>query len=82
MDAVARVTSRGRVTLPKSVRDALAIRAGDEIVFTVEGGQATVARRPSFLELEGSIRVLVAKRGESWDEVVGRTRAERAATRR
>jgi bifunctional DNA-binding transcriptional regulator/antitoxin component of YhaV-PrlF toxin-antitoxin module len=70
------------VTLPKSVRDALGICAGDEVVSKLDGDQASIARRPSFLELEGSIRVVVAKRGASWDEVVGRTRAERADTRR
>lgn len=81
VEAVARVTSRGRVTIPTSIRDALGIRAGDEVVFRVVSNRATVARSSDFLELEGSVEVPVAKRGAGWDEVVRRTRAERAATR-
>jgi AbrB family looped-hinge helix DNA binding protein len=81
VDAVGRVTSRGRVTIPKPTRDALGIRAGDEVLFRVDGNRATVARSSDFLALEGSVEVPVAKRGGGWDEVVRRTRAERAATR-
>ncbi|MGP8209613.1 MAG: AbrB/MazE/SpoVT family DNA-binding domain-containing protein, partial [Acidimicrobiales bacterium] len=40
MDAAARVTSKGQVTLPKAVREALGIRLGDEVVFRVEGRRA------------------------------------------
>jgi len=40
MDAAARVTSKGQVTVPKAVRDALGIKEGDEIVFRVEGNRA------------------------------------------
>ena len=43
MDAAARVTSKGQVTVPKSVRDALGIHEGDEIVFRVEGNRAVLA---------------------------------------
>ena len=39
----ARVTSKGQVTLPKAVRDALGIEAGDEIIFRVEGPRAVLA---------------------------------------
>jgi AbrB family looped-hinge helix DNA binding protein len=40
VDAAARVTSKGQVTVPKAVRDALGIREGDEVVFHVEGNRA------------------------------------------
>jgi AbrB family looped-hinge helix DNA binding protein len=82
MDAAARVTSKGQVTVPKAVREALGIKEGDEIVFRVEGKRAVLARTPDFLELAGSIRVPAAKRNVAWDEVLGRTRAERAPARR
>ena len=82
MDAAAKVTSKGQVTVPKSVRVALGIDAGDEIVFRVEGDRAVIARTPDFLELAGSIRVPAAKRNVAWDEVLRQTRAKRAASRR
>jgi AbrB family looped-hinge helix DNA binding protein len=79
MDAAAKVTSKGQVTVPKAVREALGIKEGDEIVFRVEGNRAVVARTPDFLDLAGSIRVPAAKRNVAWDEVLRRTRSERAA---
>lgn len=81
MDAAAKVTSKGQVTVPKAVRDALGIREGDEVIFRVEGNRAVLARTPDFLELAGSIRVPAAKRNVAWDDVLRRTRAERAAAR-
>jgi AbrB family looped-hinge helix DNA binding protein len=82
MDATAKVTSKGQVTVPKAVREALGIREGDEVVFRVEGNRAVLARTPDFLELAGSIRVPAAKRNVAWNEVLRRTRTERAAARR
>jgi antitoxin PrlF len=82
VDAAAKVTSKGQVTLPKVVRDALGIKEGDEIIFRVEGSRAVLARTPDFLALAGTIRVPAAKRNVAWDEVIRRTRSARAATRR
>jgi antitoxin PrlF len=82
VDAAARVTSTGQVTVPKAVREALGIKEGDEVVFRVEGNRAVLARTPDFLDLAGSIRVPAAKRNVAWDEVLRRTRSDRASTRR
>jgi AbrB family looped-hinge helix DNA binding protein len=82
VDAAARVSSKGQVTVPKSVRDALGIKEGDEVVFRVEGHRAVLARTPDLLELAGTIRVPAAKRNVAWDDVIRRTRSERAAARR
>jgi AbrB family looped-hinge helix DNA binding protein len=68
------------VTVPKAVREALGIKEGDEVVFRVEGNRAVLARTPDFLELAGSIRVPAAKRNVAWDEVLRRTRTDRAAS--
>ncbi len=82
MDAAAKMTSKGQVTVPKAVREALGIREGDEVVFRVEGNRAVLARTPDLLELAGSIRVPAAKRNVAWDEVLRRTKAKRASPRR
>ena len=82
MDAAAKVTSKGQVTVPKAVREALGIKEGDEVIFRVEGNRAVLARTPDFLEMAGSIRVPAAKRNVAWDEVLRRTSSDRAATRR
>jgi len=78
MDASARVTSKGQVTIPKSVRDALGLDEGDEIVFRVEQTRALVAKTADFLEMAGAVTVPSAKRGTPWDEVLRQTRRARS----
>lgn len=82
MDVSARVTSKGQVTIPKAVRDALGISEGDQIVFRVEGGRALVARTPDLLELAGSVAVSSDHAGASWEHVRRETRRRRASQRR
>ncbi|MDA8285455.1 MAG: AbrB/MazE/SpoVT family DNA-binding domain-containing protein [Actinomycetota bacterium] len=82
MDVAARVTSKGQVTVPKAVRDALGIADGDEIVFRVEGHRAVLAKVPNFLDLGGTVSVPAAKRNVAWDQVIRKTRSVRAAARR
>jgi len=81
MDAAAKVTTKGQVTVPKAVRDALGIEAGDEVIFRVEGNRAVLARTPDFLALAGTIQVPAAKHNVAWSEVIRRTRSDRAAAR-
>ena len=78
MDARARVTSKGQVTIPKSVREALDLHEGDELLFRVERSRAVVAKTPDFLELGGAVTIPAGKRGTPWDDVLRRTRAARA----
>jgi AbrB family looped-hinge helix DNA binding protein len=82
MDASARVTSKGQITVPKAVRDALGIKQGDHVVFRVEGNRAVLARTPDFLSLAGSVRVPAAKRNAAWEDVIRKTRLARATKRR
>jgi len=82
MDERARVTSKGQITIPKRVRDALELRTGDELVFRVERRRAVVAKTADFLELAGSVPVPAGKRGTPWDEVLRKTRRVRAEQRR
>jgi antitoxin PrlF len=82
MDVTAKVTSKGQVTVPKAVRDALGIKEGDQIVFRVDGHRAVLARTPDFLALAGAVKVPATSRNVAWDDVLRRTRADRAAVRR
>jgi antitoxin PrlF len=77
MDSSARLTSKGQVTIPKSVRDALELREGDELLFRVERSRAVIAKTPSFLALAGSVPVPAGKRGTPWDEVLRGARSAR-----
>jgi AbrB family looped-hinge helix DNA binding protein len=82
MEAASRLTTKGQVTIPKAVREALGLADGDSVVFRVEGQRAVLARTPDLLELAGAVSVPAAKRGVGWDEIRKRTRATRAPSRR
>ncbi len=82
MDVAARVTSKGQVTIPRAVREALTIQEGDQVVFRVEGERAILARSAELIQLAGSVTVPAAKRGTPWDDVLRETRKARAASRR
>jgi antitoxin PrlF len=80
MDATARLTSKGQVTIPKAVRDALGLNRGDQLVFRVEQRRAIVAKTPDFVELAGAVHVPPERRGVAWEEI--RRQAHRAAGER
>jgi antitoxin PrlF len=82
MDVPATVTSKGQITLPKSVRESLQLKAGDRVLFRVHDGRAVLAKVPDFLELAGSVSVPPGKRGTSWSRIQTETRRGRAVARR
>jgi AbrB family looped-hinge helix DNA binding protein len=81
MDVTAQLSSKGQLTVPKAVRDALGLTEGDQVVFRVEGKRALLARTPGLLDLAGSVAVPAQKRGTPWREIRRRTREARATTR-
>ena len=82
MEVTARLSSKGQVTVPRAVREALALQAGDRLVFRVEGDHAIVARTADLLALAGSVSVPAAKRGAPWADVLAETRRSRVKKRR
>jgi AbrB family looped-hinge helix DNA binding protein len=76
MEATAKITAKGQITVPKAVRDALGVKEGDSLIFRVEDGHATVAANVDLLDLAGTVSVPVAVRGLPWNEI--RNRAWRA----
>jgi antitoxin PrlF len=81
MDVTAKITSKGQVTIPKSVRTALDLHEGDEVIFRVERSRALIAKTPDFLSLAGSVPVPADRRGTPWDEVLRETRQRRPERR-
>ena len=82
MDIAAKMSSKGQITVPKAVRDALGISEGDNVIFRVEGNRAVLARTPDFLSLAGTIKVPASRRNAAWDDVIRKTRAVRGDARR
>jgi AbrB family looped-hinge helix DNA binding protein len=73
------MSSKGQVTVPKPAREALRLTGGDQVVFRVEGDRVTLGNAPDFLDLAGTVPVPAAKRNATWDVVMRRTCAARAA---
>jgi antitoxin PrlF len=78
----AKLSSKGQVTIPRPVREALSLSEGDNVVFRVDGDRAVLARTADLLALAGSVTVPAEKRGTAWAEVLRSTRSARASTRR
>lgn len=45
------VSTKGQVTVPKDIREALHIRAGDKLVFDLEGGDLALVRKAEPMRL-------------------------------
>lgn len=82
VDATAKLTSKGRITLPTAVREALDLHEGDQVVFRIEGLRVVLLRTSDFrpppaFDLAGSIPVPARRRGARWDEATNITRTAR-----
>lgn len=75
MDVSATVTSKGQVTIPRDVREALGLRDGDRVLFRVVDGAALLARIDDLLDMAGTIPIPASARGRIDQE---RERAHRA----
>ena len=78
--AIARITSKGQITVPREVRERLDVKPGDALEFVLDehGQRAEVrpVRRPSIAEFRGLFKVRgvpdepfdwVAQRRHAWD---------------
>jgi len=50
--ATAKVTSKGRVTVPKPIRRSLSIHTSDELLFVSEGNRAYIEKLPHAVQSE------------------------------
>jgi AbrB family looped-hinge helix DNA binding protein len=74
---VAKLTSKGQITVPKEVREALGLRPGTEVEFRLEQGGAVMRRHLSpkvFEKWEGYLRNKVG--GLTTDEFLLELRGE------
>ncbi|HLH24437.1 MAG TPA: AbrB/MazE/SpoVT family DNA-binding domain-containing protein [Chloroflexota bacterium] len=76
MDTITKLSSRGQVTVPKSVRDALGLRPGDEIEFVKDTMGFRVQKRVDgsrFARWRGHFKDL---EGQDPDELIEQWRGE------
>lgn len=42
--SVGSITTKGRLTIPKEIRERLELKEGDRVIFVIEAGQATIRK--------------------------------------
>jgi len=47
------ITAKGQTTLPRAVRDALGVSAGDRVRYVIEGHEVRLLKVRSIMEIEG-----------------------------
>lgn len=76
MSEIATITSKGQVTIPKPIRDALGVVTGDRISFTVQpdGTVRLATRKRSLDSIAGMLHRPATRRRsvEEMDEAIGR----------
>lgn len=82
----ARLTSQGQITVPKSIRDALGARPGDEIEFVPRDGELLVEVRPKrsvldFAGIASHAAAAIPSTAEGIDELIERGMAQAAISR-
>ncbi len=70
LSCIARVTSKGQVTIPKDIREALDIRDGDAVEFWIRGDELRVQRIGRPEELRGSLKTPEHLKGMTVEEIV------------
>lgn len=71
---LSKVTAKGQVTIPKSIRDQLGLEQGEYVVWETRGGEvvmerAAVSSEDEFEQIAARIAKRFAKKGISRDEV-------------
>jgi AbrB family looped-hinge helix DNA binding protein len=56
MTAMAKVTSKGQVTIPRSVRERLNVSAGSVLIFQVEGKRIVLRPARTLLDVAGALK--------------------------
>ncbi len=74
--AMAKVTSKGQVTIPKEIRERLGIRPGDELEFVEVKGTYQLRKHVSLAALEKYRGYLKDLAGKDPDELVREMRGE------
>ncbi len=67
MQAKAKVTIKGQVTIPKKIREILNIRPNDFVLFARKGNEVVIKPARTLLDLRGVIKT--DKKIEDWEKV-------------
>ena len=68
--SIAKVTSKGQITVPKAVRERLGLEPGDELEFMEDGGQMVVRRHEDSSRFQKYRGYLKRLKGQDPDALV------------
>lgn len=76
--SVGTMTSKGQITVPREIREALGLEPGDRLRFELDGEDVRVSRERDLVELAGSVSVPDQLRGRDWSAVEAEAHADAA----
>jgi AbrB family looped-hinge helix DNA binding protein len=76
--SITTITKKGQITIPKSIRDKLAIKDNDKFSVKLVGNKTIIEKIPSLLELESSIKTIRERKKSNWKEIERKTHEARA----
>ena len=68
------ITSKGQTTLPVSIRRALHLKAGDRILYEIQGDSVVIRPQPGAMAVFGALRPPNGKTGVSIEEAREKSR--------
>lgn len=71
------LTSKGQTTLPSRVREALHLKAGDRILYKIEGDSVVIRPHPGAMAVFGSLKPSAEKAGVPFAEARQTAREKR-----
>lgn len=70
------ITSKGQTTLPASVRRALHLKAGDRVLYEIEGDSVVIRPQPGVMAVFGALKPPAGKSGVSHEEARAKSRKD------
>jgi antitoxin PrlF len=68
--STANLTTRGRITIPKEIRDRMGLRAGDKVVFVENSGSFILKKSVANSPFDPWVGFLENPTGETVDEII------------
>jgi antitoxin PrlF len=68
------ITSKGQTTLPAPIRRALHLKAGDRILYEIQGDSVVIRPQPGAMAVFGSLKPPAGKAGISLEEAREKSR--------
>lgn len=68
------ITSKGQTTLPASIRRALHLKAGDRILYEVQGDSVLIRPQPGAMAVFGALKPPAGKSGVPIEEARAKSR--------